>query len=61
MSRTNLLRRRWRRQRSGRCGWRYRGHCSEGDTVEAGQTVVVLEAMKMEHALKAGISGTGRL
>ena len=30
----------------------------EGDTVEAGQTVVVLEAMKMEHALKAGISGT---
>ena len=31
---------------------------SEGDTVEAGQTLVVLEAMKMEHALKAGISGT---
>ena len=30
----------------------------EGDTVEAGQTVVVLEAMKMEHALKAGVSGT---
>ena len=30
----------------------------EGDTVEAGQTLVVLEAMKMEHALKAGISGT---
>ena len=29
----------------------------EGDTVEAGQTLVVLEAMKMEHALKAGISG----
>ena len=29
-----------------------------GDTVEAGQTLVVLEAMKMEHALKAGISGT---
>lgn len=30
----------------------------EGDTVEAGQTLVVLEAMKMEHALKAGFSGT---
>lgn len=30
----------------------------EGDTVEVGQTLVVLEAMKMEHALKAGISGT---
>ena len=30
----------------------------EGDSVEAGQTLVVLEAMKMEHALKAGISGT---
>ena len=30
----------------------------EGDIVEAGQTVVVLEAMKMEHPLKAGISGT---
>ena len=31
---------------------------TEGDTVEAGQTLVVLEAMKMEHALKAGIAGT---
>jgi geranyl-CoA carboxylase alpha subunit len=30
----------------------------EGDTVEAGQTLVVLEAMKMEHPLKAGIAGT---
>ncbi len=30
----------------------------EGDTVEAGQTLVVLEAMKMEHPIKAGISGT---
>jgi geranyl-CoA carboxylase alpha subunit len=30
----------------------------EGDAVEAGQTLVVLEAMKMEHPLKAGISGT---
>ena len=30
----------------------------EGDQVEAGQTIVVLEAMKMEHQLKSGISGT---
>ncbi len=30
----------------------------EGDAVEAGQTLVVLEAMKMEHPLKAGINGT---
>jgi len=29
-----------------------------GDTVEAGQTLVVIEAMKMEHPLKAGIGGT---
>ncbi|MGB1403467.1 MAG: acetyl/propionyl/methylcrotonyl-CoA carboxylase subunit alpha [Porticoccaceae bacterium] len=29
----------------------------QGDRVEAGQTLIVLEAMKMEHALKAGISG----
>ena len=29
-----------------------------GDTVEQGQTLVVLEAMKMEHQLKAGIAGT---
>jgi geranyl-CoA carboxylase alpha subunit len=28
-----------------------------GDFVAAGQTVVVLEAMKMEHQLKAGIDG----
>jgi geranyl-CoA carboxylase alpha subunit len=28
-----------------------------GDTVAVGQTLVVLEAMKMEHQLKAGISG----
>ncbi|MBW2370654.1 MAG: biotin/lipoyl-binding protein, partial [Deltaproteobacteria bacterium] len=31
---------------------------NEGDQVEAGQTLVVLEAMKMEHRLKATISGT---
>ncbi|KEQ18423.1 acetyl/propionyl/methylcrotonyl-CoA carboxylase subunit alpha [Endozoicomonas numazuensis] len=29
-----------------------------GDRVEVGQTVMVLEAMKMEHALKARVSGT---
>jgi geranyl-CoA carboxylase alpha subunit len=31
---------------------------AQGDQVEAGQLVVVLEAMKMEHQLKAAISGT---
>ncbi len=30
---------------------------AEGDTVEAGQTLVVLEAMKMEHPLKSGVTG----
>ena len=30
---------------------------SEGERVEMGQTLVVLEAMKMEHPLKAGVSG----
>jgi len=30
----------------------------EGDTIEAGQTVVVLEAMKMENELKTSTSGT---
>ncbi len=30
---------------------------AEGESIERGQTVVVLEAMKMEHQLKAGISG----
>lgn len=29
----------------------------EGDCVERGQTIVVLEAMKMEHQLKAGVAG----
>ena len=29
-----------------------------GDTVEAGQVVAILEAMKMAHQLKAGVSGT---
>ncbi|MDX5297890.1 MAG: biotin/lipoyl-binding protein, partial [Gammaproteobacteria bacterium] len=32
----------------------------EGDTVSAGQTLVVLEAMKMEHPLKADLAGTVR-
>ncbi|CAM3546282.1 acetyl/propionyl/methylcrotonyl-CoA carboxylase subunit alpha [Parendozoicomonas haliclonae] len=31
---------------------------NEGDTVIQGQTLVVLEAMKMEHPLKAGCDGT---
>ena len=31
---------------------------TEGDTVEAGQTLVVLEVMKMVHELKAGVAGT---
>lgn len=31
---------------------------AEGDHVEAGQTLLLLEAMKMEHTLKAPIAGT---
>ena len=30
----------------------------EGDTVNQGETVLVLEAMKMENALSAPVSGT---
>jgi geranyl-CoA carboxylase alpha subunit len=30
---------------------------NEGDEVEVGQTLVVLEAMKMEHPLKAEVAG----
>jgi 3-methylcrotonyl-CoA carboxylase alpha subunit len=30
----------------------------EGETVEAGQRLAVVEAMKMEHALMAPIDGT---
>jgi len=30
---------------------------SEGDKVEKGQTVLILEAMKMENEIKAGVSG----
>ncbi len=33
---------------------------SEGDTVEAGQAVLVLEAMKMENTINAEMSGTVR-
>jgi biotin carboxyl carrier protein len=29
-----------------------------GDRVEAGQVLVVLEAMKMEHSVNAGVSGS---
>ena len=31
---------------------------SEGDTVEAGQTICVLEAMKMENNITASSAGT---
>jgi biotin carboxyl carrier protein len=31
---------------------------AEGDVVEAGQVLVVLEAMKMEHAVHAAVAGT---
>ena len=34
---------------------------SEGDHVEAGDALVVVEAMKMEHSLRASIAGTVRL
>jgi geranyl-CoA carboxylase alpha subunit len=33
-------------------------HAGEGDTVEAGQPVIVLEAMKMEHVHVAAVAGT---
>ena len=31
--------------------------CSNGDKVEPDQTVIVLESMKMEIEVKAGVSG----
>ncbi len=31
---------------------------SEGETVTEGQTVVILESMKMEHSIKTGVAGT---
>ncbi len=33
-------------------------NCKVGDTVKAADTVVVLEAMKMENAIHAGVDGT---
>ncbi len=33
----------------------------EGDTVTAGQTLLVIEAMKMEHAIKAPRAGAGEV
>ena len=32
-------------------------NAAAGDTVKRGQILAVLEAMKMEHPLKAGVSG----
>ena len=32
-------------------------HCKVGDTVEGGQALVVLEAMKMQNELAAGVAG----
>ena len=32
-------------------------HVADGDDVEAGQTIVTVEAMKMEHRITAPISG----
>jgi pyruvate carboxylase subunit B len=37
-----------------------RVHCAVGDVVEAGQPLVVMEAMKMENELKASAGGTIR-
>ena len=31
---------------------------ARGDAVEAGETIVIMEAMKMEHAIKAPVAGT---
>jgi len=36
-------------------------HAATGDTVSAGTAIVVVEAMKMEHALVAPIDGTAEL
>ena len=32
--------------------------CNIGDQVETGQTLIVMEAMKMEHRIAANVSGT---
>ena len=34
--------------------------CKEGDSIEAGTTVVILEAMKMQNPLAAPVSGVVR-
>jgi acetyl-CoA/propionyl-CoA carboxylase biotin carboxyl carrier protein len=34
---------------------------ADGDTVEAGDTIVAVEAMKMEHALTAPVAGIVRI
>ena len=47
-----------RRARPG-AGRRRRAAARPGDEVEAGQTVVVLESMKMETAVRAPFAGTG--
>ena len=36
------------------------GRCGEGDVVEAGQGVVIVEAMKMENELRASGPGVVR-
>jgi geranyl-CoA carboxylase alpha subunit len=33
-------------------------HAAEGDTVKKGQLLLVIEAMKMEHQIKADVAGT---
>lgn len=32
--------------------------CKPGESVKAGQALLTMEAMKMEHTLKAGFDGT---
>jgi pyruvate carboxylase len=50
------------RSRSGHVGAPFAGvvtvHVTEGDTVQAGQTVASIEAMKMEAAIAAPVAGT---
>jgi acetyl-CoA/propionyl-CoA carboxylase biotin carboxyl carrier protein len=36
-------------------------HAADGDTVTEGQAIVSVEAMKMEHVLRAPVAGTVRL
>ncbi|MBT3235582.1 MAG: biotin/lipoyl-binding protein [Bdellovibrionales bacterium] len=44
--------------RSPMPGWVLKVLVKEGDQVKEGETLLVLEAMKMEHAIKAAIDGT---